>query len=252
MTPTGRRAMFLAAASVVAGVLVWGLTGLPDFGDYHGPYGTILDRVAVGERHGTNVVTAVVFDYRGVDTMIEEYILFASVIGVTLLLRRQRGERERPPSEVAKGRGEPEPSEAARVMGLGLVGPVILLGLYVVAHGALTPGGGFQGGVVLATASGLVFLTGSFLSFERVNPIPLIDLAEGAGAAGYPALGLLGFGGGGAFLTNVLPLGRPGSLLSAGLIPLIDLAVGLAVAAGIVLILSEFLEQTLAIRGSRR
>jgi len=52
---------------------------------------------------------------------------------------------------------------------------------------------------------------------------------------------------GSAFLANVLPLGRVGDLFSAGTLPVLNLSIGIAVAAGFVLILSEFLEQTLAI-----
>jgi multicomponent Na+:H+ antiporter subunit B len=84
---------------------------------------------------------------------------------------------------------------------------------------------------------------------RRVSPQALTDAAEAAGAGGYVAVGLLGLAVGGAFLLNVLPLGTPGKLLSAGTVPLINLLVGLEVAAGFVLLLSEFLEQTLIIRG---
>jgi multicomponent Na+:H+ antiporter subunit B len=64
-------------------------------------------------------------------------------------------------------------------------------------------------------------------------------------------VGLLGLLTGAAYLANVLPLGTAGDLASGGTIPLANMAVALAVAAGFVLILSEFLEQTLALRGKR-
>ena len=54
-----------------------------------------MNTIAVPQRHTANVVTAVVFDYRGFDTMGEEFILFAAVSGVVLLLRETRGARER-------------------------------------------------------------------------------------------------------------------------------------------------------------
>jgi multicomponent Na+:H+ antiporter subunit B len=69
-----------------------GLWGLPAFGHYPGPYGDILNAVGTSERHGTNIVTLVNFDYRGFDTLGEEYMLFAAVIGAVLLLRAHRGE----------------------------------------------------------------------------------------------------------------------------------------------------------------
>ena len=134
------------------------------------------------------------------------------------------------------------------MVGLALVGPVVLYGLYLVAHGHLTPGGGFQGGVVLATAALLVYLSGEYVTLRRVSPELVTDAAESTGAAGYVAIGLLGVAAGASFLTNVLPLGQPGALLSAGTIPLINMAIGLEVAGGFMLLISEFLEQTLVIR----
>ena len=248
MTPALRRRVFLIAAAAAGVLLVWGLTGLPDYGTYAGPYGHVLNQVAVAERKATNVVAAVTFDYRGIDTMGEEYILFAAVLGVAILLRAQRDETEQAPDEDAADRNAPATSNAVRVTGLALVGPVVLFGLYLVVHGHLTPGGGFQGGVVLATAALLVYLSGEYVTLRRVSPESVTDLAESTGAAGYVAIGLLGLAAGAAFLANVLPLGHPGALLSAGTIPPINLAVGLEVAGGFVLLLSEFLEQTLVIR----
>jgi multicomponent Na+:H+ antiporter subunit B len=248
VTPELRRRVFLVAAAVVGALLLWGLTGLPDYGTYAGPYGDVLNQVAVAERKATNVVASVTFDYRGIDTMGEEFILFAAVLGVAILLRAQRGETEQPPDEDAADRNAPATSNAVRVIGLALVGPVVLFGLYLVAHGHLSPGGGFQGGVVLATAALLVWLSGEYVTLRRVSPELVTDLAESIGAAAYVAIGLFGVAAGATFLANVLPLGQPGALLSAGTIPLINAAVGLEVAGGFMLLLSEFLEQTLVIR----
>jgi multicomponent Na+:H+ antiporter subunit B len=248
VTPELRRRVFLVAAAVVGALLLWGLTGLPDYGTYAGPYGDVLNQVAVAERKATNVVASVTFDYRGIDTMGEEFILFAAVLGVAILLRAQRGETEQPPDEDAADRNAPATSNAVRVIGLALVGPVVLFGLYLVAHGHLSPGGGFQGGVVLATAALLVWLSGEYVTLRRVSPELVTDLAESIGAAAYVAIGLFGVAAGTTFLANVLPLGQPGALLSAGTIPLINAAVGLEVAGGFMLLLSEFLEQTLVIR----
>jgi multicomponent Na+:H+ antiporter subunit B len=248
MTARARRLAFAIAAPVFGAFLVWGLDGLPRFGEGPGPLGPLLNRVAVTERHATNVVAAVTFDYRGFDTMGEELILFAAVIGVAILLRAMRGEAEGPPEEQVKGRRVPGTSNATRVIGLAFLGPIVLFGIYITAHGHLSPGGGFQGGVVLATGALLVYLSGEYVTLRRVRPEALLDVAESAGAAGYIIIGLCGLVAGGAFLANVLPLGQPGTLLSAGTMPLINLTVGVEVAGGFTLLVSEFLEQTLVLR----
>jgi multicomponent Na+:H+ antiporter subunit B len=251
MTSPVRRRAFLAAAAVVGALLVWGMTGLRPAGDYRGPYGLVLNQVAVAERHATNVVAAVTFDYRGVDTMGEEFILFAAVIGVAVLLRAMRGEAEHEPEEAARGRQVPGTSNAVRVGGLTLLGPIVLFGVYIVTHGHLSPGGGFQGGVVIATGALLVYLSGEYVTLRRVRPESGFDRAEAMGAGGYVVVGLFGLVASGAFLANALPLGVAGTPLSAGTIPVINLAVGLEVAAGFTLLLSEFLEQTLVLGPGR-
>jgi multicomponent Na+:H+ antiporter subunit B len=234
------------------GLVLWGYAGLPNFGHYAGPYGYILNRVAVPERSTTDVVTAVNFDYRGFDTLVEEFILFASVVGVASILRKLRGERTRPPDDDAAGRRVPETSLTVRVAGLGLVAPTILVGIYIVGHGQLTPGGGFQGGVILATALLLIYLSADYATMRAVGPVALVELAEGLGGWAFAVIGLSGLVAGGAFFQNWLGKGTPGELMSAGTIPLSNAAVGLAVTGGFVFMLHEFLEQTLTRRRDRR
>jgi multicomponent Na+:H+ antiporter subunit B len=129
------------------------------------------------------------------------------------------------------------------VLGLALVGPVVLLGIYIVVHGHITPGGGFQGGVILAAALILVSLAGRYPAMKRVRPIPLVELAEAGGAAGFVLIGLGALMAGSEFLFNFLPVGEPGTLLSAGTIPLLSTSVGLEVTGAFVLLISEFLDQ---------
>ena len=96
-----RFCLFMPAVAGFAAMFLWGLDGLARFGNYPGPYGDIINRVALPERHLTNMATAVNFDYRGFDTLGEEYILFAAVVGLALLLRQARGEIEQEPKSFA-------------------------------------------------------------------------------------------------------------------------------------------------------
>lgn len=248
MTPNVRLRLFLPSALLLAALLAWALYAAPRFGSFSGRYGQWLNQHTVQQRHMTDVVTAINFDYRGWDTLGEEFILFVSVIGVRLLLRTQRDERETRPRDQAAGRRTTAPSASVRVLGLALAGPLVLYGLDVVAHGHLTPGGGFQGGVVLASALWLVYLASSYETMLQVTPDMLVEWTEAGGAGGYALVGLYGWLTGTAFLQNVLPLGKVGSIFSGGTIPLISLAVAGAVTGGFVLLLRAFLAEALQVR----
>lgn len=251
MSPRLRKWLFLIAAAGLGLFLLWGLLGLPAFGHYDGVYGLRLNRVAVARRHATNVVTTVVFDFRAMDTLGEEIVLFTAVAGAALLLRKHSREREHPPDEDLPGRSVPATSEAVRALGLVLVALTGLFGIYMVLHAHLTPGGGFQGGVVLGSALLLLYVTTDYEAFRRVASIPGLQIVEAVGVGGFLFTGLWALLGRAAFLENVLPLGVPGRLLSAGTIPLVNGAVGVAVGAGLVLLLVDFLEQTIILREGR-
>ncbi len=228
---------------------LWGLTGLPGFGNYPGPYGFIINQVAVGQTKATAVVSAINFEYRGFDTVGEEFILFVAAAGVSVVLRHLRGERDRSALDEAMGRDAPPTSDAVRMLALVFTGPAVIMGWYLASHAQTSPSGGFQGGVVLATAFILIYLSGQFLVFKRVSPVAVTDVVEAVGAGGFACIGLSAIFLGLPYLSNVLPLGTtPGAIDSSGTIALISLFVGVEVAAAFVLIVGELLEQTLLIR----
>jgi multicomponent Na+:H+ antiporter subunit B len=249
MTPAQRRWIFGLAVAGLAAFYLWGLSGLPGFGDYPGPYGFVILHLAVQQTNATGVVSAVNFDYRGFDTVGEEFILFAAAAGTGVVLRQLRGERERPPVDEAADREVPPTSGAVRMVALLFTGPVMVVGWWLASHAQTNPSGGFQGGVVLATAFILVYLAGEFLVFERFSPAALTDAVEAVGAGGFAVIGVAALPLGRAYLDDFLPLGQtPGAVSSSGTIALISFFVGLEVGAAFVLIVGEMLEQTLLIR----
>ncbi len=248
MSTAARKVLFAISVLGLFALYCWGTRGLPAIGHYAGPYGDVLNSLAVYARHATDVVTAVNFDYRGIDTLGEEFILFGSVVGVLLLLRRQKDEKKDESHQHEEMRTAPDTSDAVRVLTLALVAPLVLFGVYVVIHGQLTPGGGFQGGVVLATAPLLVYLAGNLDEFKRITQPTLVEITEAVGAGGFALVGLAGVLTGAHFLQNILPFGKTGNVNSSGTILLISVLTGLEVAAGFVLALHAFLEHALEIQ----
>jgi multicomponent Na+:H+ antiporter subunit B len=135
------------------------------------------------------------------------------------------------------------------MLALLFTGPTIVIGWYLGSHAQTSPSGGFQGGVVLATAFIMIYLAGEFLVFERVSPVDITDAVEAVGAGGFAAVGVTAVALSLPFLTNYLPLGsKPGAVSSSGTIALISFLVGIEVAAAFILIVGELLEQALTVR----
>lgn len=249
MTPVQRRWVFFTGMAGLAAFYLWGLSGLPGFGNYPGPYGDIINRIAVAQTKATGVVSAINFEYRGFDTVGEEFILFAAAIGVATVLRHLRDERQHKARDEAAGRDVPPTSEAIRMVALILTGPVVVMGWYLASHAQTSPSGGFQGGVVLATGFIMIYLAGQFLAFKRISPVDVTDAVGAVGAGGFAAVGISAVAMGLPYLTNFLPLGSaPGAVSSSGTIALISFFVGVEVASAFVLIVSELLDQTLLLQ----
>jgi multicomponent Na+:H+ antiporter subunit B len=239
-----RTTFFFVVAPCFAALFWWSYRDLPPLGDYRGPYGDYIASRAVYERHATDSVNAITYDYRGLDTLGEEFILFASVIGVLLLFRRPTGEDEAKDSAQRRNLAQNiSGTDTIRVTMQAMVAAMVVFGLYVATHGQLTPGGGFQGGVILATAPLLVFLSGSVRTFKKTISQPLLEFAEALGAAGYAIIGTSALFAGAAFLSNWVPLGKTGSLFSAGTIEWISVAVALEVSGSIVLVMYSYLRE---------
>jgi multicomponent Na+:H+ antiporter subunit B len=252
MSRRTRLAFFAVAVAALAVTLGVGLAGLPSFGSRITAYAGMLNQLAPRQRHVTDVVSAITFDYRGIDTLFEEFILLSAVTGISVLLRPLSDETRNLPEDKAPDRSIPPPSPAVWLLAVFLGSLLALTGIETVTHGQLTPGGGFQGGVILASALYVAYLGTNYVTVERFQPTPLLEASHGVGALGYVIIGLLGLLVGASFLSNVVGLGVAGTLISGGTIPLLNLVVGLEVAGAFAILASEFLDQTAVIRARRR
>ncbi len=115
---------------------------------------------------------------------------------------------------------------------------IILYGLYIVAYGHLTPGGGFPGGVIMAGGFVLLMLAFGKKRLTALLPVARASALDCLGALGFWLLAVAGLVfGGGVFFRNFLPHGLRLRLWSAGIIPLCNVAIALKVTASLVLML---------------
>ncbi len=168
----------------------------------------------------SNAVTSIVVNFRGFDTLGEVTVLFLAVTVLGSVLYKKRhavGERS-------------VLFNASSIVTAGsklLFPAIILLGAYVFIHGHLSPGGGFQGGVIIATGFLLMLLAYENYSVSHTA----LSIVESLAGITFAGVGLLGFMHGGTFLQNFLPAGVLNNLFSGGIIPIIYIAVGFKVAA---------------------
>src|ERR1700758_4249721 len=140
MSRRARLVFFAGAAAGLAVTLGVGLAGLPSFGSQLTAYARMLNQLASPQRHVTDVVSAITFDYRGIDTLFEEFILLAAVAGISVLLRPLSDESRQLPEDKAPNRKIPPPSPAVWLLAVFLTSLLTATGIETVTHGALTPG----------------------------------------------------------------------------------------------------------------
>jgi multicomponent Na+:H+ antiporter subunit B len=187
------------------------------------------------ELGAANLVTAVVVTYRGLDTLGEVTVLFlsAAVVGLLLGLMDKHEGKTGQPREQSKTAS----SELVQTTVQYLLPIIFLFGAYIFLNGHLTPGGGFQGGAVIASGVVLLFLALPYAKLRHT----LLSVLESLSGFSYVVVGILGLVLAGGFLDNrILPLGSYGELFSAGAIPLIYIFIGLKVGTELSVMLEHF------------
>jgi multicomponent Na+:H+ antiporter subunit B len=179
-----------------------------------------------------NLVTAVIVTYRGLDTLGEVTILFitAAIIGFFLKVKLE---------EEVQSRSLRKTSEILETASKVITPIIFLFGIYVFVNGHLTPGGGFQGGAIIASGLVLMLLANPK---KEVNH-KIISFVESISGFSFIILGILGIFLAGGFLDNdFIALGKFGTLISAGAIPVIYIFVGLKVGSELSGIVSNLQE----------
>ncbi|MBO8166744.1 MAG: sodium:proton antiporter [Thermotogae bacterium] len=185
---------------------------------------TLVEKVKI-----PNTVTAVYLRSRVYDTLFEVIVFSVGVLGVTIMLKAE------PRSELS----EQTIFGTAQVYSSGIMAISVTIFLYVVLNGHISPGGGFAGGVILASSVVLYGVSSSFIKalshYEKLR----MKILENIALVIILSLMTMGL----SFPNFTFGLNEAqsyGSILSGGVIPLINLLIGLKVYAGAWKMASEF------------
>ncbi len=183
------------------------------------------------EDGAANIVTSIVVDYRSFDTLGEVTVLFISSLGVALLLGTAAKQKRLALNF--------KPNFMLRVGSRALFAIILMTGVSIILHGHLTPGGGFPGGAMIASSVLLLYLADD--TFR--SKVKGFKILEGVAGSLYVVIGLLGLLLASYFLANFLPTGTVGDLLSAGILPVVYILIGLKVGSEISGIIDNFLTE---------
>lgn len=154
------RYLSMIVALFMGALLLWGATDFPHWKDPNSPASSHPSvsqhyiQNAYADTNVPNLVTVVLADYRNFDTMFETTVVFTAGTAILLILRlplaplARRRSKAAPPLKLRGMSRDPILEGTARILF-----PVThLFGLYVLAHGHHSPGGGFQAGVILGAS----------------------------------------------------------------------------------------------------
>jgi len=206
-----KRLAFIAVL-LIGLLLAWAARDFPVWGDPQAPASSspvsshFIANTGV-DTEVPNMVTAVLADYRGFDTMLETVVVFIAGLAVFSILRGGPNRRTRDRQFVVDFEPDLIVTHTVR-----LVVPVIqIFALYVLAHGHVSPGGGFQGGVAMGASFILVALSWNLKTALVRFPIDRCFMVAALGIVIYASIGFLSMFFGGEFLdyahlSKVLPV----------------------------------------------
>ena len=218
------------------GLLLFTALRLPEFGTAD----TLIDseltefyvKNTLEETGAVNIVTGIILDYRGFDTLGESHVLFIAVCTVLLMLsvRGEKNEALRLKASEYERNFEPGDDVILRSAARILTPLTLVFGLYIIFNGHLSPGGGFSGGAILG--AGLILYqnafgyekTERFFTYKTFRWVSVCALLFYSAAKGYH------FFTGANHMENGISAGAAGNILSAGLLLPLNFAVGCVVA----------------------
>lgn len=230
------RALALLLCLGLIAFMLFSVFQMPNFGEpdtlEHSELSSFYARNTIRDSGAENIISGIILDYRGFDTLGESHVLFIAVCTVMMLLRSPNdGEAsELDEADLEEHRCEVRNDPILQTIARFVVPAVFLFGLYVILNGHLSPGGGFSGGAVMGGGMLLYLFAYGYRRTERFMTLRAFRTVSACALVSYSCLKCYHFFTGANGLESIFRRGVYGSLFSAGMLPLLDVAVGCVVA----------------------
>lgn len=236
----GRRLYGLMAVLIcccLITVLLVTASRLPSFGSASNPVNNEVSQryieKGMEETGAVNIVAGMILDYRAFDTLGESNVLFVAACTVLILLRitseHDSDAAHQLELEADDRMFEPKNDIILQHVASLLVPFILLYGMYVILNGHISPGGGFSGGAVMGAGLILYLNAFGFRKTERFFTFKTFKVVSLCALSFYALSKTYSFFTGANHLHSIITPGTPGMIFSAGLIPYLNIAVGLVV-----------------------
>ena len=221
----------------IIGILLVTAGYLPSFGSGDTPVNNEVSRRYIEqgqeETGAVNIVAGMILDYRAFDTLGESHVLFVAACTVIILLRICSGHEDEAVHQLEMEADdrmyEPKNDPILQHAVSWLLPFILLFGAYIILNGHISPGGGFSGGAVMGAGLILYLNAFGFKKAERFFTFRTFRVVSLCALSFYALSKTYSFFTGANHLPSVITPGTPGRIFSAGLIPYLNIAVGLVV-----------------------
>lgn len=240
------RSMLALVVVLISGaLLIYGTWDIPPFASASAP---IHQHVAphyiqnsMQETGVRNVVTAILASYRGFDTFGELVVVFTASVGVMGLLAVTHPHDKYHDGDAAAM----QQHLILRIVVKMLIPLILIFALYVQFHGDYGPGGGFQAGVIFASAIILYSMVFGSHAAQQVVNRTVIQILAALGVLIYGSVGIVSLLMGRNFLDYSALLPDPVDGQHLGIL-LVELGVGITVAAAMIIIFFSFSDRVVS------
>lgn len=232
------RIMSVVICVSIIWVLLQTASYLPPFGSPDNPVNNEVSQryieKGMEETGAVNIVAGMILDYRAFDTLGESNVLFIAAVTVLILLRVTPSRNGKPSTSQLEAECDDRMYEPKNDLILQhqtnfLVPMILLFGIYGLMNGHIGPGGGFGGGAIMGAGLILYLNAFGYKKTQRFFTYKTFAIVSVAALSFYACSKAYSFFTGANHLPSIITPGTPGMLFSAGLIPYLNIAVGMVV-----------------------